>query len=100
MSELVIVSILAIVGKNIVNFIKMLTVKKQRLDACWLVLSGVIMGLIVWILGLPINVFKVIGVETSTVVSVTNGVLLGLMGQDFFKIMKLVQQKTPKTQAQ
>ena len=98
MSELVAVYVVAIVGKNIVNFIKMLTVKNQRLDAFWLLLSGLVMGSIAWILGLEINIFKGMGVETSTLVSVANGVLLGLMGQDFFKIMKYVQQKTPKTQ--
>jgi hypothetical protein len=97
MSELVTVSVVAIVGKNIVNFIKMLTIKNQRLDAFWLVLSGLVMGAIAWILGLEINIFKGMGVETSTLVSVANGVLLGLMGQDFFKIMKYVQMKTPKT---
>jgi hypothetical protein len=97
MSELVIASVMGIVGKNIVNLIKMLTVKKQPLDAFWLVLSAVVIGAIVGIFGLEINIFKGMGVETTTTVSVTNGVLLGLTGQDFYKIMKLIQKKTPTT---
>ena len=74
----------------------MLTITKQRLDAVFLLLSGVFGGLIVWTLHFDVNIFKFLGVDTTTWISVVNGTLIGLMGQDFFKIMKLIQQKTPK----
>jgi len=84
----------SIVAKNIVNVIKMLTVKAQALDAAWLLLSGVFGGLIVWALDFKMNIFDFMGVVTTTRVSIVSGVLVGLLGQDVYKIMKLVQEKT------
>ncbi|MFQ5965041.1 MAG: hypothetical protein ACE5KZ_12255 [Candidatus Scalinduaceae bacterium] len=95
MSELIIVAVITTVSKNIVNVIKMLTKKAKRADAGWLVLSGVAGGLIVWAIGLNINIFQPIGVGTTPWISTVNGVLIGLMGQDFYKIMKIIQRNTP-----
>ena len=90
----------SIVAKNIVNVIKMLTVKAQRLGAVWLLLSGVFGGLIVWALDFQVNIFSFMGVETTTRISIVSGVLVGLMGQDVYKIMKLIQEKTNSIKAQ
>lgn len=91
---------ISIVAKNIVNVIKMLTVKAQALDAVWLLLSGVFGGLIVWALEFQVNIFSFMGVETTTRISIVSGVLVGLMGQDVYKIMKLIQEKTNSIKAQ
>lgn len=91
---------ISIVSKNIVNVIKMLTVKAQALDAVWLLLSGVFGGLIVWALDFQVNIFSFMGVETTTRISIVSGVLVGLMGQDVYKIMKLIQEKTNSIKAQ
>lgn len=91
---------ISIVAKNIVNVIKMLTVTAQRLDAVWLLLSGVFGGLIVWALDFQVNIFSFMGVETTTRISIVSGVLVGLMGQDVYKIMKLIQEKTNSIKAQ
>ncbi|MCK4795126.1 MAG: hypothetical protein KAV87_65960 [Desulfobacteraceae bacterium] len=91
---------ISIVAKNIVNVIKMLTVKAQRLGAIWLLLSGVFGGLIVWALDFQVNIFSFMGVETTTRISIVSGVLVGLMGQDVYKIMKLIQEKTNSIKAQ
>ena len=91
---------ISIVTKNIVNVIKMLTVKAQRLGAVWLLLSGVFGGLIVWALDFQLNIFIFMDVATTTRVSVVSGVLVGLMGQDVYKIMKLIQEKTNSIKAQ
>jgi len=91
---------ISIVSKNIVNVIKMLTVKAQRLGAVWLLLSGVFGGLIVWALDFQVNIFSFMGVETTTRISIVSGVLVGLMGQDVYKIMKLIQEKTNSIKAQ
>jgi len=91
---------ISIVAKNIVNVIKMLTVKAQRLSAVWLLLSGVFGGLIVWALDFQVNIFSFMGVETTTRISIVSGVLVGLMGQDVYKIMKLIQEKTNSIKAQ
>ena len=90
----------SIVAKNIVNVIKMLTVKAQRLGAVWLLLSGVFGGVIVWALDFQLNIFSFMGVETTNRISIVSGVLVGLMGQDVFKIMKLIQEKTNSIKAQ
>ncbi len=90
---------ISIVAKNIVNVIKMLTVKAQRLGAVWLLLSGVFGGLIVWALDFQVNIFSFMGVETTTRISIVSGVLVGLMGQDVYKIMKLIQEKTNSIKA-
>jgi len=91
---------ISIVAKNIVNVIKMLTVKAQRLGAVWLLLSGVFGGLIVWALDFQVNIFSFMGVETTTRISIVSSVLVGLMGQDVYKIMKLIQEKTNSIKAQ
>ncbi len=91
---------ISIAAKNIVNVIKMLTVKAQRLGAVWLLLSGVFGGLIVWALDFQVNIFSFMGVETTTRISIVSGVLVGLMGQDVYKIMKLIQEKTNSIKAQ
>ncbi len=91
---------ISIVAKNIVNVIKMLTVKAQRLGAVWLLLSGVFGGIIVWALEFQVNIFSFMGVETTTRISIVSGVLVGLMGQDVYKIMKLIQEKTNSIKAQ
>ena len=91
---------ISIVAKNIVNVIKMLTVKAQRLGAVWLLLSGVFGGLIVWALDFQVNIFSFMGVETTTRISIVSGILVGLMGQDVYKIMKLIQEKTNSIKAQ
>jgi hypothetical protein len=83
-----------------VNVIKMLTVKAQRLDAVWLLLSGVFGGLIVWALDFQVNIFSFMGVDTTTRISIVSGVLVGLMGQDAYKIMKLIQEKTKSIKTQ
>ena len=91
---------ISIVAKNIVNVIKMLTVKAQRLSAVWLLLSGVFGGLIVWALDFQVNIFSFMGVVTTTRVSIVSGILVGLLGQDVYKIMKLIQEKTNSIKAQ
>ncbi len=93
MYELIIVAVISTVSKNIINVIKMLT--EKRAEAGWLVLSGVAGGFIVWVIDFDINIFKSMGVETTTWVSIVNGVMIGLMGQDFYKIMKIIERKTP-----
>jgi hypothetical protein len=95
-----VILVISIVAKNIVNVIKMLTVKAQALDAVWLLLSGVFGGLIVWALEFQVNIFSFMGVETTTRISIVSGVLVGLMGQDVYKIMKLIQEKTNSIKAQ
>ena len=95
-----VILVVSIVAKNIVNVIKMLTVKAQALDAVWLLLSGVFGGLIVWALEFQVNIFSFMGVETTTRISIVSGVLVGLMGQDVYKIMKLIQEKTNSIKAQ
>ena len=90
---------ISIVAKNIVNVIKMLTVTAQRLDAVWLLLSGVFGGVIVWALDFQVNIFTFLEVPTTTKVSVVSGVLIGLLGQDAYKIAKLIGEKTKSIQA-
>lgn len=100
MPLLTVILAITIVAKNIVNVIKMLTVKAQRLDAAWLLLSGVFGGLIVWALDFQVNIFSFLGVDTTTRISIVSGVLVGLMGQDAYKIMKLIQEKTKSIKTQ
>jgi len=54
----------------------------------------------VWALDFQLNIFSFIGVETTTRISIVSGVLVGLMGQDVYKIMKLIQEKTNSIKAQ
>ena len=70
--------------------------KDQLLGAVAVVSSGVIGALLVLLLNLDINIFASVGVVTTQTVCVANGALIGFMGQDFYKLMKLVQQKTPQ----
>ena len=100
MSEAVVILLLSTVAKNIVNVVKMLADAAQRVDAVWLLLTGVAGGGMIYFSGVEINVFKFMGVNTTPGISVFNGVLIGLFGQDLYKVMKLVQQKTPKTRPQ
>lgn len=53
-----------------------------------------------WALDFQLNIFSFIGVETTTRISIVSGVLVGLMGQDVYKIMKLIQEKTNSIKAQ
>ena len=90
---------ISIVAKNLVNVIKMLADSAQRLNAVWLLLSGVFGGVIVWAIDFQVNIFSYVGVEPSTKVSIVSGVLIGLMGQDAYKIAKLIGEKTKSIQA-
>lgn len=92
MPELVAVGVIAIVCKNIVNVIKMF--KDQLIDALAVIGSGVAGLLLVWVLNLDINIFQNVGVQTTQAVCMVNGALIGFMGQDFYKLMKLIQRKT------
>ncbi len=94
-----VIAAISIVAKNIVNVIKMLTVTAQRLDAIWALLSGVFGGVIVWALDFQVNIFSYVGVEPSTKVSIVSGVLIGLLGQDAYKIAKLIAEKTKSLKA-
>lgn len=94
-----VIAAISIVAKNIVNVIKMLTVTAQRLDAIWMLLSGVFGGVIVWALDFQVNIFTFLEVPTTTKVSVVSGVLIGLLGQDAYKIAKLIGEKTKSLKA-
>ncbi len=94
-----VIAAISIVAKNIVNVIKMLTVTAQRLDAIWMLLSGVFGGVIVWALDFQVNIFTSLEVPTTTKVSVVSGVLIGLLGQDAYKIAKLIGEKTKSLKA-
>jgi len=96
MAEFSIILFMGIVCKNIVNVIKMM--RKEKLNALYLVLSGVFGVLIAWLLfgaGVKINVFEIISkeVESNLSIALLSGGIVGLVGQDIYKIMKLVGEK-------
>lgn len=97
MSEFTVKLAIGVVSKNIVNVIKMMIFKEKR-NAMWLILSGVFGVLIGWVLfdaGVGINIFKIISEEVTTTlgISMLSGGIVGLVGQDIYKVMKLVGEK-------
>lgn len=98
MAEFTVILVIAGVSKNIVNVIKMM-IFKEKLGGMWLILSGVFGVLIGWVLfdaGVEINIFKIISEEVRTTLSISmlSGGIIGLVGQDIYKIMKLIGEKT------
>ena len=102
MAELSVMLAIGVVSKNIVNVIKMAISKEEKKrNILWLILSGVFGVLIGWVLfdaGVGINIFKIISEEVRTTLSISmlSGGIVGLVGQDIYKIMKLIGVKTAK----
>jgi uncharacterized membrane protein len=97
MAEFGVIIFMGFVCKNIVNVIKM-TVGKEKLGAIKLVLSGAFGVLIAWLLfgsGVKLNIFAMISekVQSSLGIALFSGGLVGLVGQDFYKLMKLTGMK-------
>lgn len=102
MAELSVMLAIGVVSKNIVNVIKMAISKEEKKrNILWLILSGVFGVLIGWVLfeaGVEINIFKIISEEVQTTpgIAMLSGGMIGLVGQDIYKIMKLIGVKTAK----